>query len=128
MSNELTKEKETVISFKNVTKEYKLYKNEKARFRGMFNKKVPFKLKRAVDNLSFEVKKGDGLALIGRNGAGKPLRRSGSNGQKVIIYLPDHAGTENRCGTLRGSLDAGTTEYPSCVKRCGCHCQSVSIG
>lgn len=71
MSNELTKEKETVISFKNVTKEYKLYKNEKARFRGMFNKKVPFKLKRAVDNLSFEVKKGDGLALIGRNGAGK---------------------------------------------------------
>ena len=75
MSNELTKEKETVISFKNVTKEYKLYKNEKARFRGMFNKKVPFKLKRAVDNLSFEVKKGDGLALIGRNGAGKPRRR-----------------------------------------------------
>lgn len=63
--------RESVISFRNVTKEYRLYKNEKARFRGLFSKRVPFKLKKAVNNLSFEVKKGDGLALIGRNGAGK---------------------------------------------------------
>ena len=63
--------RETVISFRNVTKEYRLYKNEKARFRGLFSKRVPFKLKKAVNNLSFEVKKGDGLALLGRNGAGK---------------------------------------------------------
>lgn len=63
--------REVVISFRNVTKEYRLYKSEKARFRGLFSKRVPFKLKKAVNNLSFEVKKGDGLALIGRNGAGK---------------------------------------------------------
>lgn len=63
--------RETVISFRNVTKEYRLYKNEKARFRGLFSKRVPFKLKKAVNNLSFEVKRGDGLALLGRNGAGK---------------------------------------------------------
>ena len=60
-----------VIRFTNVTKEYKLYKNDKARFRAIFSKNVPHKTKRAVNNLSFEVHKGEGLALIGKNGAGK---------------------------------------------------------
>ena len=64
-------EKEIVIRFNNVTKEYKLYKNDKERFRALFSKRVKYKRKRAVDNLSFEVRKGDGLALIGKNGAGK---------------------------------------------------------
>ena len=63
--------REVVIRFTNVTKEYKLYKNDKARFKALFSKKVKHKIKRAVNNLSFEVHKGDGLALIGKNGAGK---------------------------------------------------------
>ena len=64
-------EKETVIRFDNVTKMYKLYKSDKARFKGLFNKKVPYKKNYAVNKLSFEVKKGESLALLGRNGAGK---------------------------------------------------------
>ena len=63
--------REIVIKFDHVTKEYKLYKNDKARFRALFSNKVKYKLKRAVNDLSFEVRKGDGLALIGKNGAGK---------------------------------------------------------
>lgn len=60
-----------VVRFTNVTKEYKLYKSDKSRFKALFSKKVPYKEKRAVNNLSFEVRKGEGVALIGRNGAGK---------------------------------------------------------
>jgi teichoic acid transport system ATP-binding protein len=59
------------VKFDNVTKLYKLYKSDKARFKGLFSKKVPFKVNKAVNNLSFEVHKGESLALFGRNGAGK---------------------------------------------------------
>ena len=64
-------EKKTVIKFNNVTKEYKLYKSDRARFKGLFSKKVKYKKNRAVKNLSFEVKQGESVALFGRNGAGK---------------------------------------------------------
>lgn len=64
-------DKPVVIKFNNVTKVYKLYKSDRARFKGLFSNKVKYKENRAVKNLSFEVKKGDSLALFGRNGAGK---------------------------------------------------------
>lgn len=62
---------DVVIRFKNVTKIYKLYKSDKARFIGLFNKKVPYKENRAVNDLSLEVHKGESIAFFGRNGAGK---------------------------------------------------------
>ena len=64
-------EREVVVKFDNVTKLYKLYKNDRARFRGLFNSKVPYKENRAVNNLSFEIHKGESVALFGHNGAGK---------------------------------------------------------
>lgn len=60
-----------VIQFKNVTKRYRLYKNDKKRFLAIFSKKVPYKPKLAVDNVSFEVSKGEAVAIFGKNGAGK---------------------------------------------------------
>ena len=60
-----------VVRFDNVTKLYKLYKNDKARFRGLFDKNVPYRENRAVNSLSFEVHSGEAVALFGRNGAGK---------------------------------------------------------
>lgn len=61
----------TVIEFKNVTKTYRLYKNDKQRFKAIFFKKTPFKPKKAVNNVSFKINKGESVALFGKNGAGK---------------------------------------------------------
>lgn len=63
--------KKAVITFNHVTKEYKLYKNDKARFKALFFKSVPHKINRAIKDMSFQIYKGESVALIGRNGAGK---------------------------------------------------------
>ena len=62
---------ENVVSFKNVTKIYKLYKNDKRRLLSVFFKNVPFKEKKAVNNVSFDIKRGESVAIFGKNGAGK---------------------------------------------------------
>ena len=63
--------KDIVIKFNNVTKTYKLFKNDKKRLLYTFCKKIKFTEKRAVNQVSFEIKRGESVALFGRNGAGK---------------------------------------------------------
>ncbi|MDR1953508.1 MAG: ABC transporter ATP-binding protein [Clostridiales Family XIII bacterium] len=63
--------KKTVVEFKNVTKIYKLFKSDKLRLLSVFYKGVKYTEKRAVDDISFTIKQGESVALIGRNGAGK---------------------------------------------------------
>ncbi len=62
---------ENVIQFKNVSKIYKLYKNDKRRLLAIFFKKIPYKEKKAVNNVSFKVERGESVAIFGKNGAGK---------------------------------------------------------
>lgn len=60
-----------IIEFKNVTKIYKLFKNDKKRFVSLFFKNIKVKEKRAVDNVSLKINKGEAVAIFGKNGAGK---------------------------------------------------------
>lgn len=60
-----------IIEFKNVSKEYKLFKNDKKRFLSLFSKRVKYKPKKASNDLNFKVYKGEAVAFLGKNGAGK---------------------------------------------------------
>ena len=62
---------EVVIKFNKVTKTYKLYSNDKKRLLGLFFKNIKCKENKAVNNVSFNIKKGESVALFGKNGAGK---------------------------------------------------------
>ena len=59
------------VSFKHVYKTYKLYKSDKQRLLGAFSNRVRFKTINASNDLSFEVRRGESMALLGLNGAGK---------------------------------------------------------
>lgn len=64
---------EYAIRVKNVTKMYKLFDRNRDRFIDAFglSKKKHYKEHYALRNLSFDVKKGETVGLIGTNGAGK---------------------------------------------------------
>lgn len=63
--------KDRVISLDHVTKKYKLFKNDKKRFLAIFIKPITYKEKLAINDITFNITKGEAVALLGRNGAGK---------------------------------------------------------
>lgn len=62
---------QSVVKLDNVTKTYKLYKNDRDRFWSTFRKSVQYKEKTALKNINIDIGAGESVALFGRNGAGK---------------------------------------------------------
>ncbi|HDX8139776.1 TPA: ABC transporter ATP-binding protein, partial [Campylobacter fetus] len=60
-----------VLEVKNLTKIFKIYKNDFQRLKEAFLKKKYHKELVANDNISFSLKEGESLGIIGLNGAGK---------------------------------------------------------
>jgi len=60
-----------VIRLSGVKKLYKLFPSDKMRLLSVFSKRVKYTAKWAVDDISFEVREGESVAIFGVNGAGK---------------------------------------------------------
>ena len=94
---------EFVIRAHNLSKTFRVYHRPHDRLREKFSGKVLHHEHRALADISFDLKPGEALAILGANGAGK------STLLKLItgILLPDTGEVQTR-GRIAGLLELGT--------------------
>jgi teichoic acid transport system ATP-binding protein len=107
------------IQFFCVSKSYNLFKNERQQFLSVFSDKIPYETVKANDNLSFKIHRGESIALLGSNGAGK------STALKIIagITRPDRGfvevnGRVSALLSLSAGFDSKLTGRENLMLRC----------
>lgn len=119
----------TVIEFKNVTKSYPLYHHIGSGIKELiFNPKRALSLLSgrsylAIENISFRVAKGESVALIGRNGAGK----STSLGLVAGVLKPT-SGKVSVVGRVASMLELGGGFHPELTGRENIRLNAVLLG
>ncbi len=92
-----------MISVKNISKTFKLYQTPSDRLKEIVLRRCYHKKFQAVKDVSFEVKEGETLGIVGENGAGKSTILKLLTG----ILMPD-TGSVHLSGKITGLLELGT--------------------
>lgn len=97
----------TVLSVASVAKEYKLYPTPRARLRALLTGKATHRSHWALNDVSFELRRGECIGVIGDNGAGK------STLLKLLAgtLQPSH-GRIDRVGRVTAILELGAGFHP----------------
>jgi len=118
-----------VIEFKNVTKRYPLYHHIGSGIKELiFSPKRAWNLLKgrsylAIENINFQIQKGESVALIGRNGAGK----STSLGLVAGVLKPT-SGTVSVNGRVASMLELGGGFHPELTGRENIKLNAVLLG
>lgn len=100
---------ENAIEVHNITKSFKIYldKGHTMKERLLFRKRRAYEVRSVLNGISFEVKKGEAIGLIGHNGCGK------STTLKLLtkIMYPDSGSIEMR-GRVSSLIELGAGFHP----------------
>ena len=107
LSNKTSAEPDAVLSVAGVAKEYKLYSTPRARLRALLTGKATHRSHWALNDVSFELRRGECIGVIGDNGAGK------STLLKLLAgtLQPSH-GRIDRVGRVTAILELGAGFHP----------------
>jgi len=92
-----------ILKVENLCKQFKIYKKASDRLIEGLSKKKRHRVHVALDDISFTLKQGEAIGVLGTNGAGKSTLLKLVSG----VILPD-SGTIERQGRIAGLLELGT--------------------
>lgn len=116
---------ENAIEVRNITKRFKVFldKGYTLKELTLFSKRRKYEERTVLDGISFDVKKGEAIGLIGHNGCGK------STTLKLLtrIMYPD-SGTIEMCGRVSSLIELGAGFHPDMSGRQNIYTNAAIFG